>query len=167
MHEDLPMKLTPLALAGALALTAAGASLAQPAAPAAPSRSDDAPSWRRPDPGQMAARRAERLRAVLQLRADQEPALRAFIAATTPSPEQMRQRRAERAEVRDLTTPQRLDRMQARLGERQAQFTRKAEAVRRFYAQLNPGQQRAFDALHEGRGGGARHAMRHGGGSFK
>lgn len=151
------MKLSTLALAGAIALTAAGASLAQPAPPAGPPPADGR-GWQRPDPAQKAQRHAERLRAVLQLRPEQEPALRTFIDAMKPDPAQMERRRAERGQADKLTTPQRLDRMQARMAERQAQFARRAEATKRFYAQLSPAQQRAFDALHQERGG------RHGGG---
>jgi hypothetical protein len=68
-------------------------------------------------------------------------------------------RRGEREAAGALTTPQRLDRMQARMAERQARVAQHADAVKRFYAQLSPSQQRAFDALHQGRGG---HGMRHG-----
>jgi Spy/CpxP family protein refolding chaperone len=147
------MKFTPLALAGAIALTAAGASFAQPAPQPGGPQPAEGRGWQRPDPAQMAERRAEHLRAVLQLRPEQEPALRALIAALQPDPAKMEQRRQERGEMRNLTTPQRLDRAQARMAERQAAFTRRAEAVRKFYAQLTPAQQKAFDALHEGHGG--------------
>jgi hypothetical protein len=157
------MKLSSLALAGALALSAAGASLAQPApAPAQAPAGDH--GWRRPDPAQMAQRHAEKLRAVLQLRPDQEPALRAFVSSMQPTPEQIQRRQAEhaqRAEAGKLPTPERLDRMQARLAERQAAFARRADAIKRFYAQLSPSQQRAFDALPMGHGG--MHGHRHGG----
>jgi hypothetical protein len=143
------MRLTSLALAGAIALSAAGASFAQSATPpAAPGQ-----GWQRPDPAQMAERHAERLRAVLQLRPEQEPALHAFISSMQPSAEQMQRRKAERGEARNLTTPERLDRMQARMTERQAAFARRADATKRFYAQLSPSQQRAFDALPMGHGG--------------
>lgn len=154
------MKLSTLALAGAIALSAAGASLAQPAPAAGPAPADGR-GWQRPDPAQMAQRRADHLKAVLQLRADQEPALTAFVNAMKPDPAKMAQRRAERREAADLTTPQRLDRAQARMAERQQQFARRAEATKRFYAQLSPAQQRAFDALHQGRGG-HRHGGHHG-----
>lgn len=146
------MKLSTLALAGAIALSAASASLAQPAPPTGPAPADGR-GWQRPDPAQMAQRRAERLRAVLQLRPEQEPALRAYVDALRPDPAKMERRRAERTQAAQLTTPQRLDRMQARMAERQAQFARKADATKRFYAQLSPAQQRAFDALHQERGG--------------
>ena len=146
------MKFSSLVLASVIALSTAGASLAQPApgpAPAAPGA--EGRRWERPDPAQMAERHAEKLRAILQLRPDQEPALRALVDAMKPDPAEMQRREAERG-ARDqarpqLTTPQRLDRMQARLAERQAQFARRADAIKRFYAQLNPAQQRAFDAL--------------------
>lgn len=146
------MKLSTLALAGAIALSAAGASLAQPAPPTGPAPADGR-GWQRPDPAQMAQRHAEKLRAVLQLRPDQEPALNAFIAAMKPDPAQMAQRRGERSEMANLTTPQRLDRMQARMAERQQQFARRADATKRFYAQLSPAQQKAFDALRPEHGG--------------
>lgn len=152
------MKLHTLALAGALALTAAAPSLAQPAPGAAPAPGRE---HHRPDPAERAQRHAERLRAVLQLRPDQEPALRALSDSMRPDPARMERRRQERAELRNLTTPQRLDRMQARMAERQAAFARRADAIKRFYAQLTPAQQKAFDAMHQG--GGRRHG-RHGGG---
>ena len=155
------MKFSPLALAGAIALAAAAPSLAQPAPQTGPAPAEGR-GWQRPDPAQMAQRRAEHLKAVLQLRSDQEPALNAFINAMKPDPAKMAQRRAARRETANLTTPQRLDRAQARMAERQQQFARRAEATKRFYAQLSPAQQRAFDALHQGRGGfGGGH--RHGG----
>ena len=150
------MKLSTLALAGAIALSTAGASLAQPASPPPGAGPDDAAHgrhWQRSDPAKMAEEHAQKLRAVLQLRPDQEPALRALISSMQPSPEKMQQRREERAEARNLTTPQRLDRAQSRMAERQAHFAQRADAIKRFYAQLSPSQQRAFDALHEGHGG--------------
>ena len=153
------MKLPSLALAGALAVAAAtgvGASFAQPAPP----MPTEGHGWSRPDPAQMAQRHAEHLRALLQLRPDQEPALRALIAALQPDPGKMDEMRAERGEREKMTTPERIDRMQARMAERQAGFARKADAIKRFYAQLSPAQQRAFDALpmmmmrgHHGMGG--------------
>lgn len=163
------MKISTLALAGAIALSAAGASLAQPAPPPGPGPDGPRHEWKRPDPAKMAEEHAQKLRAVLQLRPDQEPALRALVDSMRPDPAKMGQRRAERAEARDLTTPQKLDRMQAHMAERQAQFAKRADAIKRFYAQLSPSQQKAFDALHEGRGGmhghgrgGPGHGMRPG-----
>ena len=81
------MKFTPLALAAVLAAAAAGASLAQPAPGAGPDQAPGAPGpgqWRRPDPLEVAQHHADRLRAILQLRPDQEPALKALVAALQP-----------------------------------------------------------------------------------
>jgi len=158
------MKLTTLALAGALALSAAGVSGAQPAPPpGGPAPAARGPEWPRPDPAKMAEQHAEKLRAVLQLRPEQEPALRALIDAMKPPAGEMERRRQQRDEMRTLTTPQKLDRMQARMSERQARFARRADAVKRFYAQLSPTQQRAFDALHDGPGGFGGFGGMHGG----
>ncbi|RAK59294.1 hypothetical protein DJ021_05490 [Phenylobacterium hankyongense] len=158
------MKLTSMALAGALVFASAGASLAQPpAAPAADARGHaEGRHGQRPDPAQMAERRAQRLRDALQLRPDQEPALRALVAASARPPGEHERRGGERGEARALTTPERLDRMQARLAEHDARFRQRAEATKRFYAQLSPTQQRAFDTLHEGRGEHGGHGMRGG-----
>lgn len=152
------MKLTSLALASVLALGAAGASLAQPDPGGPPPAAATAGhAWMHgehgpPDFAKMAEQHAARLRAVLQLRQDQEPALQALIAAMKPDAAEMQRWKDERSEAQTLTTPQRLDRMQARMSEHQAAFARRADAIKRFYAQLNPAQQRAFDALHQGRG---------------
>ncbi len=149
-----------------LGLGAATATLAQPAeAPAGqgPQR------MMRMDPAQMAQmrqqmqqRRAERLRAVLQLRPEQEAALQAFITAMAPPEGAMGHRMrgpggpgGPGAAPERLTTPQRLDRQAQRMTQHQQAFQRRADAIRRFYAQLSPTQQQAFDALHQGghRGG--------------
>ena len=85
---------------------------------------------------------------MLQIRPDQEAAFQTFIASMKP------QEGAEHAdmahehdEMAQLTTPQRLDRMQARMAEHQKAFERHAAAVKTFYAALSPEQQRAFDAM--------------------
>jgi hypothetical protein len=152
------MKLTSLAAAGAIALLAAGASYAQqpPAGPAPVHGGVRAHP--RPDPAQMAERHAQHLRDALQLRPDQEPALRALVDATRRPAGAMKHERGVRQAA--LPTPERLDRMRARLVERQARFDEHATAIKRFYAQLTPSQQRAFDAM--GPMGGGRHG-KHGG----
>jgi periplasmic protein CpxP/Spy len=90
--------------------------------------------------------RAKALQDVLNLRPDQQAAFQAVQAAMTPPP------RGERHEQRDpsaapLTTPQRLDRMADRMAKHEAEFHRRADAIKAFYAVLSPEQQRAFDAL--------------------
>lgn len=147
-----------LGVAAAAALMAATAGAAAAQAPAQPG----VDAARRLDPEARKAQRAERLRAALQLRPDQEPALTAFLnSAKRPD----RARGQRRQEMAQLTTPQRLDRMRERMAERQAAFDQRAAATKRFYAQLTPAQQKAFDALRpmDGRHGkGGRHGMRGG-----
>jgi hypothetical protein len=121
--------------------------------------------------------RAQHLRDVLQLRPDQEPALKAYLEATTPK---MRVRKADPdgkpgpgagepgkpPERRALTTPERLDMQAKMMAARQAAFEKRAAATRTFYAALSPSQQKAFDALHArgGRmGGPGRRVIRMGG----
>lgn len=156
------MKSISIALAAALTL-AAGAGFAQTQTQAPPRAGAAPPAegrhWQRPDPAQMAERRAERLRAVLQLRPDQEPALRALIAATQPPPGERERWRGQREAMARLPTPERLDRMAARMNEHAARFRQHADAIKRFYAQLTPAQQKAFDAMpmmamDHGHGGG-------------
>jgi hypothetical protein len=101
----------------------------------------------RHDPAQMAERHAQHLRDALQLRPDQEPALRALIAALQPPPGERERMRKPGEDGAGLTTPQRLDRMQARMAEHQQRFQAHAAALKRFYAQLSPTQQKAFDAM--------------------
>lgn len=120
----------------------------------------------RMSPEQRAERRAEHLRTVLQLRPEQEPALRTFLSASQRSPGDREKMRGQRQEMAQLTTPQRLDRMAERMRERQARFEQHAAATKRFYAQLSPSQQKAFDAIgpRGGKGGhrGGRGGWGHG-----
>ena len=141
------MKLTSLAFAAALALTA-GASAAQPAPSPGAGPSAEGHHWQRPDPAQMAQRHAQHLRDALQLRPDQEPALQALITALKPPAGQRGPERMGRGPgAASMTTPERLDRMQAMLAEHAQRFGEHAAAIKRFYAQLTPAQQKAFDAM--------------------
>jgi Spy/CpxP family protein refolding chaperone len=151
-----------LGLAGALALLTATAGYAQPPSAPPSARAQYDGQRTRPDPAQMAERRAQHLRDTLQLRPDKDAALRAYIEASRPNVHRGergdRGERGERGEARAMTTPERLDRMRARMAEHQAAFERRAEATKRFYAQLSPSQQKAFDASgwqggRHGRGG--------------
>jgi hypothetical protein len=94
---------------------------------------------------QMQARRAAhlaQLKEKLKLTPAQEPAWSSFASAHQPPA----RANAERADFSKLTTPERLDRMQARQAERSARFTQRADATRGFYAALTPEQQKTFDA---------------------
>jgi hypothetical protein len=185
------MRKTPLqlALAGAAVSTLiAGAALAQvpaPPAPPAPPPPPEAPMPPLPPmpmEGMMAMagpgmdimmmrhgrsadpeKRAQRLRDVLQLRPDQDGALKAFVAATTPKIEIKREvikkDRADKdktggetmgwAERTPMTTLERLDRMTKAADA----MKQRAEATRAFYTALSPSQQKTFDVLGMGEGG--------------
>ncbi|MDM0021563.1 Spy/CpxP family protein refolding chaperone [Variovorax saccharolyticus] len=98
----------------------------------------------------MQAHRTQRLAALkekLKLTPAQESAWSSFTTAQQPPARpDAAQREARRAEFAKLTTPQRLDRMQARQAERSAMFAKRADATRSFYAALTPEQQKTFDA---------------------
>jgi len=150
-------------------LAVAGPSLAQaPSAGPAPAAHAGGHPWR--DPAARIAARAQHLRDALQLRPDQEGALTTFIQSMKPPAGAWGHKDGEHrdggpAERGALTTPERLDRMAAFMDKRRAAFTARAEAVKRFYAQLSPAQQKAFDTLHHGRfghGGGEDGGFRHG-----
>jgi len=136
--------------------------------------------WMHRDPLEMQKHAADHLRTILQLSAQQEPALQTFLASMKPperehhkntaahdgasaptDPSQLRSemqaRHAEMAKARDaesaLTAPQRLDVMMKHMAERQAKLEAHVMAVKTFYAALTPPQQKVFDTLHgrEGR----------------
>jgi hypothetical protein len=94
---------------------------------------------------QRMAEHQARLKASLQLTPQQEPAWNAFVARMQP-PQRPAQAPMDREAWRKLTTPERLDRMDAMKAERDRAMTQRHDAIRSFYAQLNPAQQKAFDA---------------------
>jgi len=106
------------------------------------------------------AARAARLRTILQLRPDQEPALKALMDAGHHGPmaHGAKGETGHDAEAmpRPLTTPERLDRRIEMMAHHQMMFKKRAEAVKAFYAVLSPTQKKAFDALHPGPGPGMR-----------
>ena len=141
-------------LAGIAALSAAvsisAASLAQEPPPGAPPGPAAAHEHWAEHMRAHAEERAKALHDVLNIRPDQEAAFQAFLASMRPEGDHMGMREEHDEEgAAALTTPQRLDRMAARMAEHQAAFQRKAAAIRSFYATLSPEQQRAFDAMHD------------------
>ena len=71
------------------------------------------------------------------------------------------------AEMQALTTPQRMEKMQAMKAERDAHMGKRMEATKAFYAALTPEQQTVFDAqpmrgMHGGQGGHHRGGPRQG-----
>lgn len=95
-------------------------------------------------------RRAAHLAALkdkLKLAPDQEAAWASFAESAQAGPRhQDKDRKAMREEFATLSTPERLDRMQAMAEMRRARMAERAEAIKAFYAQLSPEQQRVFDA---------------------
>ena len=162
-----------LILAGLLATAGAGVMAQQgtDAAPAAlnPATSATAGQNARSDRGEhrmdrhdpakmqawMAKRQAE-MKAKLKITPAQEGAWTAFTAAMQPPVRMMggeqRPMAAQRAELDQLTTPERIDKMKAvrtqRMTEMNAEMDRRGEATKAFYAALNPEQQKTFDAEH-------------------
>jgi hypothetical protein len=109
--------------------------------------------------------RQQRLHDLLQIRPDQEGALRAYLTALESQHkpgEHGRGREDRGGQEKAMTTPERLDRMAARMAERQQRFQQTAAATKTFYAGLNADQRKAFDAMPrmgggEGRGFGHGH----------
>lgn len=167
-----------IVLAGLLATAGAGAVMAQAptAAPAASAAGGffghhgGEHKMDRYDPAKMQARIAERqaeLKAKLKITASQEAAWSRYAAALQPPVHGARPTPEQRAEFDKLTTPERIDKMQAlrkqRMSEMSAAMDKRDEATKVFYAALTPEQQKTFDAerpkhgSHEGRnhhGGG-------------
>lgn len=146
------MKLKPFALSAAFLLLTAGTVIAQPTPPPG-----DMPGQHGAmadhDPAAMAKQHADKLRTALQLTPAQEPALNALMASMKPPAGSMEKRQADRQAMANLSTPQRLDQMLAKMDQHRARMVEHAAAVKRFYAQLTPSQQKAFDAMHaDGRG---------------
>lgn len=102
------------------------------------------------DPANWEARRAERLsglKAKLNLAPEQEAAWNTFTSASQAGMHRMGgDRQAMRDEFAKLSTPERIDRMQARSEMRRAKMAERAEAIKAFYAQLTAEQQKVFDA---------------------
>ena len=103
------------------------------------------------DPARMEEHMAKRqavLKVRLKVTADQEGAWTTFTNAMKPSPDMLKRRADMRAEMDKLTTPERMDKMKALRGERDAQMDKHAAAVKTFYAVLTPEQKKVFDAQH-------------------
>ena len=96
------------------------------------------------------ARRAARLSGLkekLKLAPEQEAAWNTYVSATQPRMLPAGgDRQVMRGEFEKLNTPQRLDRMLAMSEARRARMLERSQAIKAFYAQLNPAQQSVFDA---------------------
>lgn len=107
------------------------------------------PMRRMPNRAQMQERMAQhqaQLKQKLELSAAQEPAWNTFITTMQPGERPARLDRLSREDMQKLTTPERIERMRAQRTQRQAQMDKRTDAVLAFYAELNPAQQKTFDA---------------------
>ena len=86
-------------------------------------------------------------KAKLRITAQQEGAWNSFTAAMRPPARDAAAPRPDRAEFAKLTTPQRIDRMRELRARHMAEADARGDAVKTFYATLNPAQQQTFDAL--------------------
>jgi periplasmic protein CpxP/Spy len=97
----------------------------------------------------MASRMAD-LKAKLAVTAAQEPAWANFVAAMQPPADMAqhmgRENRTDmRKEMQSMTTPQRIDRMNAMKAQRDAHMTARNDATLALYIALTPEQQKVFD----------------------
>ena len=152
-----------LAATGAIAVAQSPVTVAQAAPAAGEQTQRAAPGERRArmDPAERQQRMAERhqrrmadLKTQLNITPAQEGAWNAYTAAMQP-PADARRPRMNREEFSQLSTPQRIDRQQQMAAERQARMQQRGEAVKAFYAQLTPEQQKLYDerAMRGGKGG--------------
>ena len=84
----------------------------------------------------------DKLKAKLNLQASQEPAWNTFTQSMQPP---ARMARPERASMEKMTTPERLDMMQAMKAQRDAQMQKRTEATKAFYTTLSTEQKQVFD----------------------
>lgn len=89
-------------------------------------------------------KRLAELQARLQLQPPQEAAWTTFSQAMQPPATPAT--RMEHSALEKLPTPERIDQMQALHAQRQTQMKQRGEAIKAFYAQLSPEQQKTFDA---------------------
>lgn len=80
----------------------------------------------------------------LKITASQEAAWDAYVAATAHQPG--KHEPMAREDWSKLTTPERIEKMQALRTERDATMNQRMEATKTFYAALTPEQQKVFDA---------------------
>ena len=90
------------------------------------------------------AKRLGELKAKLKLDAGQEGAWKTF--ADSMQPPATAQAHPDRAAMAKLSTPERIDQMQALHAQREAEMKKRGDATKTFYAGLNAEQKKTFDA---------------------
>ena len=145
-------------VAGAVVVLGAGAAVAQqpappPPPPPAPPMPPMPPMEAMDGPMMMEGGRhhrdpaahAQHLRDALQLRTDQEPALKAFLDSQGPMTMEMEMRHG--ADAPPMTAPQKAQHHADMAARMAVGAQKKADATKAFYAALSPSQQKAFDAM--------------------
>lgn len=110
------------------------------------------------------AQRQARLHEALKLTSAQEGAWRDYVAALQPAHDADAHARMDRAALRSMPAPQRMEARLALAKKRIAHMQARLAATKTFYAQLSADQQKAFDAAMKMRPHGKRHGMQHGAG---
>lgn len=141
MSRTSPLLLAGASLAMAFGLAATGMAQAQAASDAPPPPMGG--HMMHMHEGERAEHMAKHLRDALQLRPDQDGALKTFLEAMKP----MHKPHEAMEKHEALSTPEHLDRALAEAEEHLAMMKAHVAAVKSFYAQLSPSQQKAFDAL--------------------
>ena len=111
------------------------------------------------------AQHLSQLKTQLALTPAQEGAWTSFTQAMEPRSDFAR---LDRDSMKKLTTPERIDRMRALRAQRDAAMDARGDAVKAFYAQLQPEQQHTFDRMGQRMGGEHHRGMKghHGHGSM-
>lgn len=129
-----------------LGIAIGGAAVAAPDAQTPSSGPQDKPArMHKHDPAEFKARMEKRqaeLHDQLKLTANQEAAWKTFTASMTPAD---RGQRPDRAEWEKLSAPERMEKMLDRSKQRQDAMASRLQAVKTFYAQLTPEQQKIFN----------------------
>ena len=158
-------------MAALMAVAAASAQAQMPASGEASAQADGAVRQKAAShdgkAGQCHARMAERhakrmaaLKERLKISPAQEDAWNQFASAMQP-PARQPEQGAGRNALERLTTPKRLDRMQAMQTERQNRMAARNQAIKQFYGQLSAEQQKVFDQqTARGYGHGPEHGPR-------
>lgn len=93
--------------------------------------------------GERHAKHLAELKGKLKLEAGQESAWNVFEQSMQPPAKPMAH--PDRAAMEKMTTPERIDQMQAHKAQRDAQMQKHADATKTFYAALNATQKKVFD----------------------
>ncbi len=88
---------------------------------------------------------ATELRSALNLTPDQDPAWQAYQQALAPNPGAQGRHRSAEMMMPTLTTPRRIDLIEANMQADMDLMHRQGEATKAFYGALSPAQQRVFD----------------------